>query len=234
MDHSPQDQLGSKYGVLPSQHCVKPSEFNLTHCHGPHMYMERLISDSVDAANLSAWQRPFRRQTALERRNQVNVPLEQCCDIGPVSIRGHHTWVVQTAAPRKIPPRFELWGVPMLRLAGIYAPANAEFTTPSFAIGEGTESGLWLNAAARWASDREPGESCDEGCQAYVMVEMRDAAGLAVVGGRSRDKCVLLDVDGPKLPLKWEGVGEPVALGTRVALRIFFRDATVYAVGSGE
>ena len=66
------------------------------------------------------------------------------------------------------------------------------------------------------------------------MAEMRDAAGLAVVGGRSRDKCVLLDVDGPKLPLKWEGVGEPVTLGTRVALRIFFRDATVYAVGSGE
>ena len=57
---------------------------------------------------------------------------------------------------------------------------------------------------------------------------------IAVVGGRSRDKCVLLDVDGPKLPLKWEGVGEPVALGTRVTLRIFFRDATIFAVGSGR
>ena len=66
------------------------------------------------------------------------------------------------------------------------------------------------------------------------MVEMRDADGRAVVGGRSRGKCVMLDVGAAQLPLKWEGVGEPVALGTRVALRIFFRDATVYAVGSGE
>ena len=73
-----------------------------------------------------------------------------------------------------------------------------------------------------------------EGCQAYLMVEMRDADGRAVVGGRSRDKCVMLDVDDTQLPLKWENVSEPVALGTRVTLRIYFRDATIFAVGSGE
>ena len=66
------------------------------------------------------------------------------------------------------------------------------------------------------------------------MVEMRDADGRAVVGGRSRDKCVMLDVDDTQLPLKWENVSEPVALGTRVTLRIYFRDATIFAVGSGE
>ena len=54
------------------------------------------------------------------------------------------------------------------------------------------------------------------------------------VGGRSRDKCVMLDVDDTQLPLKWENVSEPVALGTRVTLRIYFRDATIFAVGSGE
>lgn len=71
--------------------------------------------------------------------------------------------------------------------------------------------------------------------QAYIMVEMRDAAGDAVVGGRTRDKCVLLDVDGAQIPLKWEGeeAHAPVAVGTRVTLRVFFRDATIYAVGSG-
>ena len=99
------------------------------------------------------------------------------------------------------------------------------------------------------------------------MVEMRDAEGHFVVGGRSRDKCVMLDVvravgsmpliallcllhfafvsvaqrsggfhaqDGTQLPLKWAGVSAPVALGTRVTLRIYFRDATIFAVGSGR
>jgi hypothetical protein len=66
------------------------------------------------------------------------------------------------------------------------------------------------------------------------MVEMRDAASGAVVGGRTRGKCVMLDVDGPQLPLKWEGVYDPIALGTRVTMRIFFRDATIFAAGSGD
>ena len=123
--------------------------------------------------------------------------------------------------------------MPFYRLAGIYAPANAEFTTPSFMIEEGTERGLWLNAAAKWMSGRAPGDSCDEGCQAYIMVEMRDATGHAVVGGRARNKCVILDMDGPRLPLRWIGVDKAVEVGTRVTLRIFFRDATIFAVGSG-
>ena len=67
------------------------------------------------------------------------------------------------------------------------------------------------------------------------MVEMRDEAGDSVVGGRTRDRCVLLDVDGPQIPLKWDGeTGRtPVALGARVTLRVFFRDATIFAIGSG-
>lgn len=64
------------------------------------------------------------------------------------------------------------------------------------------------------------------------MVEMRDAAGESVLGGRSRDRCVMLDVDGSNLPVKWQGVTEPVPVGTRVTLRIFWRDGIIFAVGS--
>ena len=61
------------------------------------------------------------------------------------------------------------------QLLRLDAPANAEFTTSSFVIGEGTESGLWLNAKASWASDtggtREPGDSC-ESVTLYILVDL--------------------------------------------------------------
>ena len=67
---------------------------------------------------------------------------------------------------------------------------------------------------------------------------MRDAAGQAVVGGRSRERCVLMDVDAQKIPLTWaaaESAGEAgestLRDGDVVSLRFFYRDATIFAVG---
>eukprot|EP01045_Picozoa_sp_COSAG04_P016336 COSAG04_NODE_1354_length_7114_cov_2.593443_1_plen_185_part_00 len=66
------------------------------------------------------------------------------------------------------------------QLLRLDAPANAEFTTSSFVIGEGTESGLWLNAKASWTSDtggtREPGDSCES-----VALYMIDLVYIALV-----------------------------------------------------
>ena len=112
---------------------------------------------------------------------------------------------------------------------------SAEFTTPAFTFRSSAR--LWLNARAAWRR-ASPDAKCDEGCQAYILVEMRDAAGQAVVGGRSRERCVLMDVDAQKIPLTWaaaESASEAGELTLRdgdvVSLRFFYRDATIFAVG---
>ena len=132
------------------------------------------------------------------------------------------------------------------RLAGVYAPANGEFSTKPFAVPSAAEGGLgrlWLNAAAAWAGNLVTG-GCDEGCDAYIMVELQTAADGRVVPGFERKKCVLLNVDGVRLPLRWKAPGAgatatvadgveqgPPSAGTKVQLRIFFRDATIFAFG---
>lgn len=96
------------------------------------MYTERWVSESVDASNLSAWRRPFKRETNTLRLTQTGrdrrqvLPRGSVLSVGPISHRGHHTWVVVTTAHDrtvpgvKYPPTtFGLWGVPFYRLAGI-------------------------------------------------------------------------------------------------------------------
>ena len=40
--------------------------------------------------------------------------------------------------------------------------------------------------------------------------------------------------DALRLPLTWNTTNQPPAPGTLVQLRLFFRDATIYAVGSDD
>jgi hypothetical protein len=143
-----------------------------------------------------------------------------------------------------------------------------EFSTKPFSVptdAEGSLTKLWLNAAAAWKGNIVTG-GCDEGCAAYIMVELRSASDGAVVPGYERSKCVLLNVDGLRLPLKWSdgettngtkssgsdddndddddddddaegsaaavvGAATPPPAGSEVFLRIYFRDATIYAFG---
>lgn len=87
----------------------------------------------------------------------------------------------------------------------------------------------------------------------YIMVELRSAVDDAVVPGYERSGCVLLNVNGLRLPLRWGGSGAvaganygdgsavatpqaptpavPPPAGSKVFLRIFFRDATIFAFG---
>ena len=75
------------------------------------------------------------------------------------------------------------------------------------------------------------------------------ASGLVVIGGNSngnpsvssdgttiagyeKERCVMMDVDGLALPLRWDGA-PPIAVGTKVALRLYFRDATMFALSVG-
>ena len=97
---------------------------------GPHMYTERFVSESVDAADLSAWRRPFKRETNTYRLAQTGKgpPAFRgaALNVGPVKYRGHHTFVVVTTPHDKTVPNVKyppmtwgLVGVPFYRFAGI-------------------------------------------------------------------------------------------------------------------
>ena len=126
-----------------------------------------------------------------------------------------------------------LLGVPLYRIAGLYAPANAEFTTPLLTVG-GAGDRLWLNADAHWtpsAPDAPDGAvfaNCDEGCAAYIMVALLDAVSGQVVANYEKEKCRFLDADGQRLLLSWDG-RSPAPGSYR--LRVFYRDAVIYAAG---
>ena len=71
---------------------------------------------------------------------------------------------------------------------------------------------------------------CDMACQAYIQVGVV-GEGMEAMGG---DSCVvqIRDVDSTRIPLRCaEGTRFP-AVGTRLRLEIWFRDATLYSLGS--
>ena len=72
--------------------------------------------------------RPYKRFRA--------VPHDVWLMSQPVVFNQQHIWVSDTA----------VYTLPMYRVAGVYAPANGEFSTKYFAVPEGGLSGLWLNA----------------------------------------------------------------------------------------
>ena len=127
--------------------------------------------------------------------------------------------------------RQAVYTLPLYRVAGIYAPANGEFSSRPFALPAGGAQGLWLNADAAWKGNLVTG-GCDEGCAAYIMVELLTAADGRTVPGFERSKCVLMNTGGLQLPLRWQGAPAAPPAGTQVRLRFYFRDATIYAFGS--
>ena len=71
---------------------------------------------------------------------------------------------------------------------------------------------------------------CDMACQAYIQVGVVGEE-MEAMGG---DSCVvqIRDVDSTRIPLRCaEGTRFP-AVGTRLRLEIWFRDATLYSLGS--
>ena len=88
-------------------------------------------------------------------------------------------------------------------------------------------------------------------CMQYIMVELRSAVDGAAIPGYERSGCVFLNINSQRLPLRWGGRADtnirtdgdasnattlsappvPPAVGSKVFLRIFFRDATIFAFG---
>ena len=137
-----------------------------------------------------------------------------------------------------------LWGVPTHRLAGLHAPANAEFTTHPFVM---PASGLYLNADVAWPGIPQGADElyCDERCQAYVMVAIVEPGSHNPLSGFEAERCILTNVNGLRIPLRWQRdthnetddtvAVEPAETGPEVgrvvSLWIAYRAATVFSVG---
>jgi len=73
----------------------------------------------------------------------------------PVVHNDQHVWVSDTG----------VYALPLYRIAGMYAPANGEFSTHLFAVPAAGLTGLWVNVDAKWRGNLVTG-GCDEGCAA--------------------------------------------------------------------
>ena len=150
--------------------CHKGHGYGLMH--GPHIMEEWFVSSATQTGpeELQQWRRPFKRARA--------VPLNVWLMAQPVVYNDMHLWVTDSG----------VYTAPLYRLAGMYAPANGEFSTRVFPIPSGGVGALWLNIEATWKGNLVTG-GCDEGCAAYAMVALLDAASNRVVPGFERGRC---------------------------------------------
>lgn len=167
-------------------------DYNMSTCHGPHIGVERWIGRSTMAAaaeqplqaqwvgapatargycrqltgNTPAQARPFREQYDDRPDTQAAQLVTGGC-----LFRGYHIWLPDGGTVKG-----GMLGIPQYRFSGLFAPANAEFSTPIFAMPAKPHS-LWLNVDAKWRGGGNNGAptSCDSGCAGYVMVALLDA-----------------------------------------------------------
>jgi hypothetical protein len=204
---------GKPYGLMAKGKACggKPPKPMTKGCHAPHMHLERWVGPpSGDPTDLARWERPL----TLRRQKPRVAPPGNALTIGPVVLET--TVAAASAPPGRNSTLFESWhvwpgqpamGVPLYRLVGMFAPANAEFSTVAFAWPAQGAAALTLNAAARWGRDSATVEKCDEECAAYLMVEVQQARSGEAVPGYEREKCLLTDVDSLALPLRWQNAG---------------------------
>lgn len=207
----------------PHQHESRAKEiaFGPFGCHGPHFGYEWWVAGPKGPLDVLGWVRPDRRAhaTPSNLRGGVVSPFAPALTLGD-----EHIWLSEGDGA---------YSLPLYRLAGLRAHGNAAFSTTPFTMPR--DLPLWINVAASWGAGRAPGShaSCDTACNAYVAAELYDAATRMVIAGLTRDKCVLMDVDALRAPLVWHGANaSALAGGKQVYLRLFFREATIYAIGA--
>ena len=137
-----------------------------------------------------------------------------------LTVRDEHVWI--TAAG--------VFSLPLYRVVGVTASANATFSSPPLTL---PALPLWANMAAGWHGAPPGDMPCDEACASYVAAELRDQATGDVVPGFEREKCLLMDIDGLRVPLLWQGVNTTHMVGRRVIVRFYLRRASVFAIGAG-
>ena len=196
---------------------IKPaSNAGVTQAHGPGIGIERWVGPAD--GNLSAqpmvkaWRRPFRSNSPRSSR---------WFGEGGLIFKDWHVFYNKDTQ--------DLLGLPAYRLVGYKSEANSEFSTHAFAM---TSTPLWINADVRW--EMESGVGCFDGCAAYLMVAALDANSGAVLPGYDRSRCVMMNVNGTRLELTWNGSAplHEVHGGEQIRLRVYYRDAVIYAIGA--
>ena len=173
--------------------------------HGPHLSTEWWVSPD----GISHWSRPYREFEASPREVR---DLHHA----PVVFRNKLLWLFFG----------KIYELPIDRLAGVFSKANAAFSTNAFSV---PARPLFLNAQAAWSHAPRVGTDMQE--QAYIMAELLDERGRAIPGFE-KEKSLLQDVDGVRLPLRWQGRDTVTLAGEKVVLRFYFRDATIHAVNT--
>ena len=217
-------------------------------CHGPHMYEEWWIGPrSGDPTDMAGWRRPFFDTHAFPHDVWAMGQPVSVANATPPSGVAASDFAGMGGTPSPTPSLVWLsnglaWGVPQNRLAGLNAKSNAEFTTFPFPF---PLEPLWIDADALWGEKPDVGpEWCAGGCNgvggsdeahaAYIMAELRDAATDSVVPGYERGGSLIMNAAGSRLPLDWPNASsQTIPVGHLVMLRFYFRDATIYALGSG-
>ena len=221
LDYAPSPQAvvaSAGYGRQPLWYCGGNHPKGC--CHGPHLFEELWVGPaSGDPTEIQGWRRPY-RETRF-------APHDIWLMANPVAYRGDQIWV----------DNGKVWGVPASRLGGVYAPANGEFSTGVFGL---PGRALGIDAESRWLGGNHVGvpEGADEGHQAYVMVELREAGSGKVLA--PAEACIITNQD-RRLgqPLTWgiqggnkTSIEMGIKTGTLITARIFFRAATIHALGA--
>ena len=199
------------------------------------------------AVDVAGWRRPYRKTHAAPHDAFLMAP--------PIPFRERLLWLGSTGVAYSL-PLYQIagiyapangefnTGVFRYPATGLYVNAKATWKggTVTGGCGESHSAllrNLALTAGCAWL---------DEGCNAYIFAELIDAStGKALVGHTRAEAIPMMNVSGTKLPLRWcsaDGsklgkpppcvpgtAGCPLA-GAAVQLRLFFRDATVFAVGA--
>ena len=108
-------------------------------------------------------------------------------------------------------------GVPEDRIFCVYCRANAEFSTRPFTV---PDADLLLNASANEYDS-------------YVMAELRDEQD-QVIPGFGKENCVLMGLDQPAHPLRWNRQSPRKLAGQTARLRLYFRNTRIYGVRSAR
>eukprot|EP00039_Didymoeca_costata_P007937 m.105565 g.105565 ORF g.105565 m.105565 type:complete len:556 (-) comp13880_c2_seq4:43-1710(-) len=213
----------SNYGYW-GPYCPDPNGgFDMCHkghgygkMHGPHIMEEWWVgsANQTGPEDLQAWARPYKRFRV--------VPHDVWLMSQPVVYNNMHVWVSDSG----------VYTVPLYRISGIYAAGNGQFSTRVFTLGETGTSAFYMNLDASWQGNIITG-GCDEGCAAYVMVELQNASSGTVLPGYERGNCILMNTTDTHAPLRWKDA-PALKPGTQVRMRIYFREATIYAVGQSS
>jgi len=221
--YAPGPFIPAPYGRQPPM-CQGPP--HATCCHGPHMFetfMSLLPGGNV--ANMTQWSRPGGALTKFAPYNAylfaqgglVAAPDDKSFPFRQIFLDSSGVYTL-----------------PLHRSTGITAPANGRVTFRELMTSPSTSSALFLNADASWGPGGLP-YGCDEGCQTFVQVELRDSKNNVLPGWSLAECDTLMNVDATNILVTWKGGNSNLPPpGVQFFVKVGFRAAVIYSVMVGD